>query len=323
MKLSTQELAAKLREMLVKAQKLIIRLLFFTPIGFVLGLGVGMRLFETGRVIPGMLKGSTIRISGVCLTDGKPRLPALADDQVTVTSIKNDILTGVIRKTREAITCDLSEIALDALPLIADLMQNPAPPPEITPAKIVEDTSFGQDLINRTFKISGACQNTATGNQEALLDAVVVFTSAKKKEGQSGGTLLAVVKSEGRSKGASIQCDSNLISYEPAVLEESTSNVQVALPEEDLKGKYIVITSTCFPDKRFKKAGDDNLFFHMINDLVQVTDYQKVDGKIEWLTGAHINKGSMIECDAKKYPITWRMYDASTMKLTPVQKNEK
>lgn len=325
MKMTKESVASAAKDLPKMAVNFVIRLLFFSPVALVIGMAFGMRMFETGQVlnIAGRsLKGITVRVSGVCKIGDRDRLPALTDDQVTITSMNDKTVTGVVRKTREAISCNLSEIAIDSLPMLADFQNNPAPPPEVTPAKAPEAPAWGLDLVNRIFKVSGPCQNTISGGTESLLDTLVVFTSAKKKSGSEGGTILGVIRSEGRMKGTVIQCESTSISYEPAVLEEPKPEVAVAPPEEDLRGKYIVVTSTCFPDHKFKEKKDENLFYNFINEKIQVTDYQKVNGKLEWLSGAFVGKGVMIECDSKRYPITWRLFDPSTMTLNPVSKTK-
>lgn len=299
------------------------------PAGILLGWIIGVRSVEVGSGPSSYLKGGTVYITGVCKIGENDRLPALSNDQVTVTQITEKTLKGVIRKTRESVDCDRSIVAISPLPLLSQFANMPSAPTEIScyvPPKKDTPPNLGLEFINKTFKVSGVCVNLSTNNGEAFVDQVVAFTKAEQKETASGPSLSlsGIVKSEGKFKGVPVLCSKESITYEPAVLtQEGVQENILPQTEESLIGKQLVVTSTCFPDPLFKKKGsEDQLFYPIINALVQVTKYKKLNGKITYLAGALIDKGAMIECDDSRYPISWTMFDPSRHRLNPIKPKE-
>jgi len=298
---------SSLRASLLKG---IIRVLFYSPIGVVLALLIGMRAFETGALVS---KGSTVKITGVCQIAGKDRLPAFNEDQITVTKSDKLVLAGVIRKTREAVTCNIDSIAISSLPLLKDFKNNPTESLELALPKAPEKENPTIPLSNRSLRVSGICLNLKTNSQETIVDQIMLTSSGKKIEGSEDYAILGVIK----DKQMPVQCVLGSFNYEVVTISEKETQPVAPVPQdEDINGKTFLVTSTCFPDDRVPKTkNSDQLFYPLINAKVQITGYRYVNGKIAWISGALIKKKTMIVCDESKYPIQMEIFDPSSMKL--------
>lgn len=287
----------------------LIEILFFSPVGVCLALLFGMRAFEVGIV---KIKGSTVKVSGICQVDGKDRIPAFNEDQVTITKNSDGVLTGVVRKTREAISCNVDSVAIDSLPLLKDFNNNPQPVPELTIPVQKEEESPVLSLTNKTLKISGICTNLKTNTSETFIDQIMLTSSGKKLDGSNEYVILGVIK----DKQIPVQCALGSFNWEYAKVEEKDSRGNSINKEEDITGKVFLVTSTCFPDDRLPKTkNSDQLYYELFNSKIQITGYRYVNGKIAWISGAFLKKKTMIVCDETKFPIHMELFDPSIMKL--------
>jgi hypothetical protein len=286
--------------------------------GIALGFLVGARVFETGN--GASLKGASARVSGPCRIDGEVRKPALAEDEVKIVSISGDKMIGVIRATREAVECDMSTTAIDALPLLRDLSRSPAEIPLIKPFEAVRADQELADLKKRSLRVSGTCQDSAGQDMPPLIDQAVEVISAARQESDK-----AVIEIQGilKKSKSSVTCLTKNIRY--SIIDGSgelaPGQPQMAQAKRDLVNEVILITSTCFPDKRLPATKKSKvLFYPLINAKLQVTQTAfDEEGKLSYVSGAIIENGAMVECDNAKYPITWRLYDPSSMKLEAIK----
>ena len=335
-------LAIKLREGLLKillspvklaAQS--IRLLlrpFLHPVtvglvGLAIGFLIGGRMHETGH-LAGMLgkdfKGSTVFLSGVCSTDGEPRLPAFAEDEVKVTSIDGEKLLGVVRLTREHIECKLSDIAIDKLPLLSNLAKSPAVIPELKQQeKEVKQRPAFKDLEKKTIILSGSCVSDKNEAIPPFTDEKVDVTSADQSQENKELFVLTGIK---KSDKQVVRCLSNAIKYEMFVPETPKQQEEAAkVAEEKNKsqvGEIILITGSCFPDERtnLNKKSKSRALYKLANTRVEVLE-DKVDpttGRLSYVAGTVLDdpyKTEQIVCDRSKIPFGVKDYDPEGMKL--------
>lgn len=287
--------------------------LFLLP-GIMIGVVLGARLFETGNLPQSFLKGSSVYITGVCEVGGKPRLPAFSLDQMTVTSINSEHVNGIITKTREYAECSKSTSTIDSLPYLKSIFQTPASSPELTAAFRDEPKKdLGSEVIDKEFKVTGICTNGSSGSNETLAEAIVVFKSANQDN--SGRILFSgIVVGGAKNKGQQVVCDKLAITYSP--YKEIVINEQTRIPEgeEDLRGKVVLVTSTCFPDERLEdknKPKTEQVYYTFLDSPVKVISYKKDgSGKVILLTGISVEKKVAVVCDKNKYDIEVRSFTA-------------
>jgi hypothetical protein len=314
-----------------KVSKSVRRIVFSVPfiifvclIGMAAGFILGARTFETGNAAQfgASLKGSSVRVSGPCKIDGEVRKPALAEDQVKIVSFNGKTMTGVIRATRETVVCDMSVTAIDSLPLLRDFTSSPSIIPDIKPFEVSHNDSEVSDLQKRSIKVSGTCEDGQGQELSPLVDQNIEVINVERV--QSDKTNIRISGIMKKTKTA-VVCLSKNIRYtivdgsgEPALPAIAG---QIAPARKDLVGDVILVTSTCFPDRRLPSTKKSKiLFYPLVNTKLQVTQSTFDDnGKISYLSGAIVEIGAMVECDANKFPLTWRPYDPSTMKLERIK----
>jgi len=296
---------------------------------------IGARKYETGGF--GVVRGSTVSVSGICNLDGEPRFPALAEDQVKVTSVDEDGFAGVVRRTREHVVCLNKDVAVDSLPLLKDFTKTPEDIPVLAVVEKDPVKDEVMSLVKKTLMITGSCKDQA-GTVEVFTDKIVDVVNANKDK-QSGEYVIYGIRKDNNS---AIRCGFNSIKYSiptpdqlvekvsPVIATEDATNSVRELRDtdsernEDLRGQTILVSSTCFPDPKLAKLKkDDVLFYPLVNALVQVLDYKKDSkGNLENLTGVFIKRNAMIVCDSKKYPIVFKKYDPSKHELININQKE-
>lgn len=336
-------IAQKLREGLLKlllspiklaaiTLKLLLRPVFHPVTMLLVGLAggflVGGRLHETGH-LAGVLgkdfKGASVSLSGVCLTDGEPRLPAFAEDEVKVTSIDGEKLLGVVRLTREHIECKLADVAIDKLPLIANLAKSPAMVPDLkAPEKEVKQRPSYKDLEKKTLLLSGSCVNNNNETIPAFTDEKVDITSADPSQENKDLFILTGIK---KSDKQIVRCLSNAVKYE--IFVEEAKKVLVANADgktEEVSagskiGETILITGSCFPDQRtnLNKKSKARALFKLASTRVEVLE-DKVDaeGRLVYVAGTVLDepyRTEQIVCERAKIPFIYKDYDPESMKL--------
>lgn len=302
---------------------------------FGFGFFIGARMHELGH-LEGFfgkdLKGATVMLSGPCLVDGEIRFPSLAEDEVKVTSVENKTLIGVIRKTREVVSCDLSKVAIDKLPLLNNIGKTPVAIPEIKEQEHrVKNTSPYKLLENKVLLISGSCRNQLDGKELApFTDEKVDVTSVdSSKENQEVFLISGIRKSD----KVALVCSSKAVKYSIVDGTEITPQ-PVKIPLSYIN-KVLVITSKCIPDSRLPiSRGSDGrkiAFFRLVNSPVQILEEVIKDDKLIKLTGTIVDKkipeafGQMVVCDSSVFPMTYNLLNEDEMELDRVdsQKNKK
>jgi hypothetical protein len=290
--------------------------------GLSLGFGVGARMFETGQLPGGMVnnKGASVKISGPCRVEGEIRKPALAEDEVKIVSIDDHVLVGVVRATRETVECDLKTTAIDHLPLLKDIGKTPAEIPSIRPFEPTRIDNEVAELRHRTIKASGICDDRAGTQLPPFVDQNIDVIDVQRTDADK-----TIIRISGilRKTGASVNCTNKGIRYSiiDTPIAQAPSAVVAIAEKRDLVGDIILITSTCFPDKRLPTSRKSKVVFYpLVNARLQVTQSIFDDeGKLTYVAGAIIENGSMVECDSNRYPITYKRYDPSSMKLEKIQ----
>lgn len=241
---------------------------------------VGARLYEVGKVVG--VKGSTVFVSGVCKTKGGFERQDLVRDQMVVSSVSEEMISGVLRKTREIIECEKDKVSIDHFPFLADWNKGLIPVQELTefvpPKKVAsaEDLSYKQ-YMNKDLSVTGLCTNKANQALDPFKDKMVSVINVKKSK--EDGSLYFygitddkeyVVCPEQEIKFSVVQSSSSAPSMEgmdPIYLEKQ-------LPS--FAGKTAYISGLCFPDKRYyDKIGRKNAgvnFYQLTDTLVAVTE---------------------------------------------------
>lgn len=294
---------------------------FMVAMAFVLiafGFAVGARMFETGRASSfSSLKGSNVKLSGACRTDGQVRKPSLAEDEVKIVSINSKTIVGVIRATRETVECDLETTAIDVLPLLKDFAKTPREIPEIKPFEINQVDTELISLKGKTIRASGICDIKSGGQTEAFIDQDIEVINVGRSETDSSLLLIAGIMKKTK---VSVNCDSHGIKYN--ILATTIGNSE-GLPVEvkkDIVGETILVTSNCFPDHRLPPSKKNkSVYYPLIDARVKVVQATFDDaGKLAYLAGAVIENGALVECDTSRYPINWKHYD-DRIKLAPIK----
>lgn len=285
-------------------------------LGLVLGFFYGARLFETGNYK--ILKGASVKVSGPCRVDGEIRKPSLAEDEVKLVAVTDEKIIGVVRATRETVECDISTTAIDSIPLLKDFNRSPAPIPEIKPFQPTRIDEELLDLRKRTIRASGTCESSEGQALPSFVDQDIEVISAERLL-----TDKSVIKISGimRKGNVAVVCSSKSISYR--LLDGQVSGPTVVLEKDkkkDLVGEIILITSTCFPDRRLPLSKKSKVVFYpLVNARLQVTQNTfDEDQKLSYVAGAIIENGAMVECDSSKYPISYRIYDPNGIRLEKI-----
>lgn len=314
------------------------RLLFYSPltglIGTILGLLVGARMYETGNTVKigRDLKGSTVYVSGPCLTNGKYRVPALTEDEVKITGYDKDgNVIGVIRKTREVVSCNKLITVFDSLPLLNKITQSPVVPPDIELQKNDSQPSAIdmeiKGLAKKTIKASGVCVSSQGDEMPAFIDKYLDVVNVEK-DGEEKYIISAVQREDNRT----IRCSSSSLKY--SVVDKVPELQKVESPSlpsrrTDFRDQIILVTSTCYPNKRVPQTKRTNaMFFNLTNAKVQVIEnrFDEEKNEMAYLSGALIDmdsdspvNGIMIECERDKFPIRFKEFDSTKMQLTKIK----
>lgn len=290
--------------------------------GNITGFITGARVFETGNYK--LLKGATVKLSGPCRVEGEVRRPSLAEDEVKIVSITNEKLIGVVRATRETVECDIADTAIDALPLLKDFTTSPAVIPEIKPFQPVLVDEELIELRKKTIRASGTCEGQGGEQLPSFIDQDIEVINAERAP-----TDKTIIKIQGimRKGNQSVLCTNKTIKYR--VLDPVTGTPVTVATEvqrkKDLVGEIILITSTCFPDKRIPQSQKSKIVFYpLVNARMQVTQNMFDDeGKLSYVAGAIIENGAMVECDQSKYPISYKTYDPNGVRLEKINTQDK
>ena len=300
---------------------------FFALLGFM----IGARLFEVGffaNMFGRGYKGATVFLSGACKENGQLKVPALARDQVLITSedLKDHKMGGVILKTRELIDCDTNDVAIDKLPLLANLKAAPINPPDLA--------SFQKDpikepewkkLLQKTVIMSGSCLGGDGRSLPPFTDEKVDVTNVV---GDKTDPALFTIFGLKKSDKVAVTCANTSVKY---ALYDDKPAAPLTMPTDatpkikSFLNKTILVTSTCFPDPRTPKSAQKRkvAFYRLINSKVQVLEEAlDNDGKLKKFTGAALEFGDMVYCDRDKFPLTYSEYDED-MKQTPIKSNLK
>lgn len=312
---------------------LMIKTIFFSRFtillfGVVVGFIFGARVNEVGAlegVLGKDLKGATVYLSGPCKMNGMPRIPALAEDEVKITGSEDGVLTGVVRKTREVVVCDMKSTAVDKLPVLSNWKKSPTQIPELQAMKVdVKDPEW-KKLVQKTLIMSGSCFSMTGKELPAFTDEKVDVTDVQQSKDDVNGFVITGIKKVDK---IAIVCKNTSVKYSE-FLEKNEQPAVVAEPEKSKSflGEKIIVTGKCFPDPRTPKyAGQQRAaFYPLVNALVQVNE-EVLDssGKLKKFVGAVLNKTDdnkraiFAVCDMAKIPFTYKLYDGENMKLSPI-----
>lgn len=296
------------------------------------GFVIGARMHELGAlngVVGKTLKGATVSISGPCLIDGEERYPALAEDEVKITSVEANEIVGVVRKTREVVVCDPAKVAIDTLPLLSNLSKVPSAIPELKQAERKEKTPSFKSLENKVLLVSGSCRSQVDGKELApFTDEKIDVTRVEASKETKDEFVIAGIR---RSDKLALSCSSRAIKY------AITSGQDPITPEVKLPvsfvNKIITVSSKCMPDPRLPiPRGSDGRkvsFYRLTNSPVQVIEESLVDEKLVKFTGSIVDKkmkeafGQMIVCDSSVFPMTYDLAkDSEDVKLDSVNSDK-
>lgn len=300
------------------------------------GFFIGARMHELGHlegVLGKDLKGSSVMVSGPCQVGEDERIPALAEDEVKVTSIQDGMLVGVVRRTREVVTCDLAKIAIDKLPLLSNIGKTPAEIPELKEmTRISKEVAPYKMLENKVLLISGSCRNQLDAKElPPFTDEKVDVTSVEASKENNQIFLISGIR---RSDKVALVCSSKAIKYSLTDGSEPVAVEPIKVPVS-FKGKIITVTSRCVPDPRIVPAprGSDGrkmAFFRLVNSPVQVIEETIKNDRLVKFTGTIVDKkidkaayGQMTVCDESVYPMTYELYDSEDVNLDQINEENK
>jgi hypothetical protein len=313
----------------------ILKLLIWNPITIgIVCLIIGARIHETGRLAGYFgkdYKGSTVRMSSAsCTINGKASPMGVAQDQVIVTYADAEKIEGVIRKTRDKISCKTSETVISTLSL-SDLLgrEDDVVPDYKLPVAVIARAPEYKTLEKKTLLMSGSCVDLEGKSLPAFTDEKVDVTSvvgerdADGQESMDQFTLTGIMNRVDKAP-QTIRCASNNIKYsEYQVAKKGGEGMDLNLEQTQAKsyvGEILVITGTCFPDERTKiNKTKRYAFYKLANAKIQVLEHDMTkDGKINRLVGIALDaefRGDALYCDRVKFPFTFKEYDEDSMKL--------
>jgi hypothetical protein len=315
-----QRMAYKIAQFLKK----ILRVVFGNPIPWViLTAFVFGRFYELGYF--GM-KGTTVRVTGVCADFYDNPRSNLAEDQIVVSSISQESLEGIIRKTREYVKCDLSRISIDRVGAIKELVNFNATIsiPEITKMiiKEVSVSNFTQ-YINKDLIVSGTCMDPKSNKiLEPFIRQTISVTNVKTSEENSNVAYFYGVRGDKQS----VVCDTQDITYEIVGSTNilASKDVKETIKDIDplsvsLVGQKVFLTALCFPDFRVYRAlGTKPKIknYNLQKTPVEVIEEERdASGKVIKIVGSVLAKsvrigdkeipvlGHKIRCDQSTFPM--------------------
>jgi hypothetical protein len=284
--------------------------IFFNPLLMItLGFIVGGRLYEGGFL---GIKGTTVWVSGVCETrDGIVR-DDLAQDQAIVSSVDNESIKIMLRKTRDSLVCKYSDVTIDRWGPLDDFFKPKVTIPEL---KKMDKTKMVKDdyskYENKKLLVSGLCTDSSNQKLPPFRDKVVDITNVKQSSLDPSIHYFTGI----RDDDVAVVCNTKDITYDFYYEDNSSFNKEEEIPTN--KGKTVFITGLCFPDKAiYDKIGSKNYlpFYDMQKLPVEVTEdkYGKKEGRIVALRGSILDKniykgksifGHKIVCDEKDGPL--------------------
>ena len=312
-----QRIAFKIAQFL----KLILRVVFYNPIPWVILTAIVFgRFYELGYL---GIKGSTVLVSGVCKNyDGYPRTD-MAQDQIVVSAIVDNNLEGIIRRTREYVSCPLDRVSIDRVGTIKDLFKwdSLIPLPEIAKQNIKKYTKQDYSIyLNKDILVSGTCMDAKTNKTlDPFIGKRMSVTNIKESK-----ELENVVYFYGvRDDNVAMVCDSQDITYKlvssDRMAQKDQMQIDEGMQEISYVGEKVFLTAFCLPDyKLFRLIGKKP---SLSNYNLQKTPVEVVenvidaDGKVVSLRASILAKqvvkngkvipilGDKITCEAKNYPI--------------------
>lgn len=326
----TAVLATAPLRLILKTISKVIKLLLWNPITIgALMLIVGARIHETGRLAGYFgkdYKGATVLLSsGTCTINGKPSTIGLALDQVIVTYIDAEHIEGILRKTRDVVSCKSSETVIDTLSLADLLGRDNDKIPEFMLPKVVEQEPAYKALEKKTLLMSGSCVDLNGKTLPAFTDEKVDVTSVVgSKENPEVFTLTGILKRDNKEP-TPVSCLSTAIKYTEynAAGPKQAAGMELNIADNQKKsyvGDILIITGTCFPDERTKiNKTKRYAFYKLANSKVQVLEHDLTkDGQINRLVGIAMDdefRGDALYCDRAKFPFTFKEFDEDSVKL--------
>lgn len=324
-------IVSKIKKLLLTVSNLFFSVIFNKVTIFIFSLSfgfvIGARLHEVGFLdgkFGKSLRGATVFLSGPCKVSSSNKITALAEDEVKVTGLSDKKVVGVIRKTREIVECESDNIAIDKLPVLANILKSPVSVPEIQPQVVEErkDPDW-KKLEQRTLIVSGKCSSEEK-DIPPFSDEVIDVTSVEKSQNSEEGFVLMGIR---KSDKITLSCESKFVKYslymQPPKELDLPEPIQEEVKEESFVGQTILVTGTCFPDSRLPKHKQKQrvAFYPLVNARVQLTEEHKDESSktLDKLSGAALDAGVMIVCDKSKAAFTYKKYDPDSMRLAPLK----
>lgn len=321
----------KLKKFSTKGQQIFKSFVFFPPFMIALGFIVGARLFELGFI--GM-EGRTVWVTGTCeiIEDSGKGTGVyhsdLALDQVIVSVAKEDGIKGIIRKTRESISCKKENVTVDRFPPLEDFGKELIALPEIKKLekkKVVKTTHDYSQYENKRLLVSGICRQT-TDNKvlDPFRDKIIDVTNVT----QSKKDLEVYFFSGIREDNIPVVCNKEDITYELYQEKTALNTEEYVKVPTSYRGKLVKVSGLCFPDMSFynkikKKPLKDFYDLHSVPVEVTFDKYNQETSELDILVGkiatkkkmddGNIHFGQRIICEKKVDPI----------KVNLVEDNEK
>lgn len=298
--------------------KKILKLIFLNPLLWaVLGFIVGGRLYEYGFF---SLKGASVLVSGQCKTAQGVMRGDLVQDQIVVSSDSDVSLSGVLRKTREHITCLKKDVAIDKIGSVSDLFKSKIiAVPEIQKAvEVKNDTPDWMSYIGKEWSATGMCRDAKGVVLDPFKDRGITITNVRPSAEDKNTFYIYGI----RDDKIAVVCDKKDISLQPMSPNSKKDDLN-AVPKQEIAsyiGQKIYVTSVCFPDARaYKMAGEvpPMKAFNLVKTPVEVIE-EKVDpetNKLIKFAGNVLDRsetksgiklfGAKIVCDHASYPINY------------------
>jgi hypothetical protein len=282
-------------------------------IGMVLGFAVGARLHETGNIkFQSSLKGSSVFVTGACTLSGTAKVVKMAEDQIKVTLVNTDSISGVIRQTREIVDCELNKVVIESLPPLNVLLY-PSRIQALDTARIAADQDETGGILHKVLVVTGACSSKDNKDLPPFVNEDVEVLKVEKL--QDSTLSISGIR---LSDKALVTCLSTLSNYHIKPLE-----VVAAKPEvKDFVGQDRLVTSRCLADKPQEAGG---LLVDLSKSRVFITSNSfDSNGRILKFSGdAHLENSKhqklivKINCDATKYPTILEDFNPRTETLVP------
>lgn len=307
-----QQLSQKIADFLKK----ILKFIFLNPLLWaVLGFIVGGRLYEYGFF---SLKGASVTITGSCKNDKGISRGDLIQDQIVVSSETEVSIAGVLRKTREHVSCLRKDVAIDRIGSISDLFKSKLiAAPEIQ--KMVEQKEEAPDwnqYINHEWSATGMCRDGKGNALDPFTNRGITITNIKPSAEDKTTYYVYGI----RDDKIAVVCDRKDLSLQP--MGKKVAEPSAPVKEEPISfiGHKIYVTSVCFPDARaYKMAGETAPMkaFNLVKTPVEIIEetvnpetnrLTKFAGNVldNTVTASGIKMfGAKIICNQDSYPINY------------------